>query len=54
MATNEITITSISNFFDNFGIHFTLNLTDGVSNGWTVVMSTNYKLSIGQVSMARV
>ena len=54
MATNEITVSRISNLDGNIGINMMLNLIDGVSNGWAVVISTNYKLNIDQVSMAPV
>ena len=45
MATNEITnIVKSTSIIGSFDIKFTLDFADGVSNGWTVVLTTNYIL----------
>ena len=46
--------TSVStSIYGEFDINFTLNLADGAPNGWTVVMTTNYKLTSVSVSVTR-
>ena len=54
IAKNEITNTAISKDDDIVEISFTLNFIDGVSDGWTVVMTTNPKLERIMVCMTRV
>ena len=52
-AKNEVTNTIISiNMGRAVEISFTLNFVDGVSDGWTVVMTTNPKLESIGVCMA--
>ena len=55
IANNKVTNTTISTKIGaGIAISFTLDFVDGVSDGWTVVMTINLKLKNIEVCMAGV